>query len=190
MHANKKEIYINDFIEIASKLGHTINIITVPYEIVHGVNNREELAFAEKALEQQKLRPTIPDIEAVVFAAGKSSRFENELPKLLMPIGGKPMVTYPVSAAAELGIPITVVVGYKGDLVTQAITKTLPHAHISFALQEQQLGTGHALQCTKDFWQAKDILIMNGDHPLTSAPLLKNFIDAHIIRRANEYLNC
>ena len=178
-HANKNEIYINDFIEIASKLGHTINIITVPYEIVHGVNTREELIFAEHAMNLQKQRAAKPDIQAVVFAAGKSSRFENELPKLLMPIGGKPMIAYPVGAAAELEIPTTVVVGYKEDLVTQAVKEHVLNADITFALQEQQLGTGHALQCTKQFWHAEHILVMNGDHPLTSAALLRKFIDAH-----------
>lgn len=178
-HVNKNEIYINDFIEIASRLGHTINIITVPYEIVHGVNNQEELIFAERAMNLQKERTTTPDIQAVVFAAGKSSRFENELPKLLMPIGGQAMVTYPVGAATELAMPVTVVVGFKGYLVTQAIQETFPNADITFALQEKQLGTGHALQCTKEFWHAENILVMNGDHPLTSAPLLQTFINAH-----------
>lgn len=122
---------------------------------------------------------TIASIQAIVFAAGKSSRFEHELPKLLIPINGKAMVTYPVGAAVDLKIPITVVVGHQGDLVTQAIRETFPNADITFALQAQQLGTGHALQCTKEFWQAEDILIMNGDHPLTSAPLLQTFITAH-----------
>lgn len=178
-HANKNEIYINDFIEIASKLGHKINIVTVPYETIHGVNTHEELATAEQLLCAQQTKRPYNDIQAIVFAAGVSSRFKGELPKLLMPIGGKAMVTYPVGAAAELEIPVTVVVGFKNELVTQVIQDALPNADITFALQEQQLGTGHALQCTKDFWHAQDILIMNGDHPLTSAELVERFIKAH-----------
>jgi bifunctional UDP-N-acetylglucosamine pyrophosphorylase/glucosamine-1-phosphate N-acetyltransferase len=185
VHSNKNEIYINDFIEIASTLGYPINMVFVPYECVHGVNTIEELAFAEQTMLMQK-NPTLnQSIQAVVFAAGKSSRFEGELPKLLMPIGGKAMVSYPVNAAADLDIPVTVVVGFENQLVMKAVSQYVPNGHITFALQEEQLGTGHALQTTKDFWYADNILVMNGDHPLTSAPLLQKFINAHLTSKAD-----
>lgn len=118
-------------------------------------------------------------LQAIVFAAGRSTRFNATLPKLLMPINGKAMVSYPVSAATELNIPVTVVVGFHADAIQKVIKEEVPNGNITFALQEEQLGTGHALQCTKSFWHADDILIMNGDHPLTSAPLLEYFIMAH-----------
>jgi bifunctional UDP-N-acetylglucosamine pyrophosphorylase/glucosamine-1-phosphate N-acetyltransferase len=54
MHTNKQEYYINDLIEIASREGHEINIVTVPYEMVHGVNTKTEFAFAESLMKKTK----------------------------------------------------------------------------------------------------------------------------------------
>ncbi|MEX0848878.1 MAG: NTP transferase domain-containing protein [Candidatus Dependentiae bacterium] len=118
-------------------------------------------------------------IQAIVFAAGKSTRFDSDTPKLLTHIGKQAMVLYPVKAAAQLDMPITMVIGFKKELVKQEIVQALPQHDITFTVQDKQLGTGHALQCTKEFWHADDILIMNGDHPLTNAKLLQHFIDEH-----------
>ncbi len=118
-------------------------------------------------------------LQAIIFAAGKSTRFNSDIPKLLTPICEQALVLYPVKAAAQLNMPITMVIGFKKELVKHEILQALPQHNISFALQEEQLGTGHALQCTRKFWHADDILIMNGDHPLTSASLLRTFINEH-----------
>lgn len=119
------------------------------------------------------------DMQAIIFAAGKSTRFKSDIPKLLTPICGQAMVLYPTKAAAQLNMPITMVIGFKKELVKEEVIQALPHHNITFAIQKEQLGTGHALQCTRDLWQADNILIMNGDHPLTNAKLLQYFIEQH-----------
>jgi bifunctional UDP-N-acetylglucosamine pyrophosphorylase/glucosamine-1-phosphate N-acetyltransferase len=118
-------------------------------------------------------------LEVIALAAGRSARFEGEISKLLTTINGKELVLYPVSAAIALHLPLTVVVGHQKEDVMNVILQAFPQEHINFAVQEKQLGTGHALQCTQDFWQADDILIMNGDHPLTTSTLLQTFIEHH-----------
>ena len=124
-------------------------------------------------------------LEVIILAAGRSSRFDGELSKLLTPINGKEIVLYPVSAAVALNLPLTVVVGHQKEDIINLISKTYAQTAINFAVQEKQLGTGHALQCTQKFWQADDILIINGDHPLTTPALLQTFIEQHYASNAS-----
>ncbi len=119
----------------------------------------------------------IDPADTIIFAAGSSTRFGKL--KVIEPIGGLPMVCHAIKAALDLGLEITVVIGHEKELVKNEILNVFPNHSINFAIQEEQLGTGHALQCTREFWHADDILIMNGDHPLTNASLLQTFIDDH-----------
>ena len=80
---------------------------------------------------------------AVVLAAGMGTRMKSDLPKVLHPILGKPMLYYVLRAIKKTGIEkIKLVVGYKSEMIKDA----LDMEGIEFIIQEPQMGTGHALQ--------------------------------------------
>ena len=124
-------------------------------------------------------RPTV----AVILAAGKGTRMKSELPKVLHPILGKPMVSYIVDACRKAGVERTIlVIGHKADLVRE----TLGPDH-EYVEQGQQLGTGHALltasESLKDF--KGDILVLAGDTPLLTGNILKKLIKKHKTKNAS-----
>ena len=115
---------------------------------------------------------------AVILAAGKGVRMKSSLPKVLHPILGKPMVSYVIDACRKARANRTLlVIGYKADLVKEALGKDL-----EYVLQEQQMGTGHALmtaaQSLKGFHGT--ILLLVGDAPFLTGPLLKKMIQKHL----------
>src|SRR5690348_16814377 len=74
------------------------------------------------------------------MAAGKSTRMKSELPKALHPLCGKPVTRHVIESCCSAGIgPVMVVVGYKADEVKAGLGKD-----VAYALQAEQLGTGHA----------------------------------------------
>lgn len=125
------------------------------------------------------------NIAAVVLAGGKGTRMQSPKPKVLHKIGGQPMIFYALSNLYELGIKdIYAVVGFKANLVKQAVGKIFP---VKFALQEKQLGTGHAVKTALNtIDQTYDhILVVNGDDSaFYSQATLRNFIESHINSKA------
>jgi len=104
---------------------------------------------------------------AIVLAAGKGTRMKSELPKVLAEACGRPMVEYVLDALESADIArIIVVVGYKADLVRDALSH---RPNLEFALQEEQLGTGHAVMICRDLLADYDgpVLILAGDQPMT-----------------------
>ncbi len=103
---------------------------------------------------------------AVVMAAGKGTRMKSDLPKVLVEVNGRPMIEYVLDALIAGGVDqIVVVVGYQADLVKQ----TLAHrTELIFCLQEEQLGTGHAVMMCRDELADHDgaVLVVAGDSPL------------------------
>ena len=86
-------------------------------------------------------------LKAVILAAGKGTRMKSDLPKVLHEINGKPMVEYVIEAARAAGAEeICLVVGHKAELVKERVGDG-----VTYVLQEQQLGTGHAVKCAMDF---------------------------------------
>lgn len=122
-------------------------------------------------------------LQAVVLAAGTSSRFNTGKTKLLEKICGQEMIIYPIKVLQKLGIPTTVVVGYQKEeiqsILTQACGTTL-----SFAIQEEQWGTGHALKCTTNVWNKDHILIINGDMPLITCDIIEHLYARHLEEHA------
>ena len=87
-------------------------------------------------------------LKAVILAAGKGTRMKSDLPKVVHTIEGKCLVDYAIDAAIGAGADdICLVVGYKHEVVENSIS----HKNVKFALQEEQLGTGHAVKCARDF---------------------------------------
>ena len=112
------------------------------------------------------------DPVAIVLAAGKSKRMQSELPKVLHPVCGRPLVEYVLDAARQAGAKrIVVVVGHKAEAVQAALAK---HEDVRFALQSEQKGTGHAVLMCKDQLAEHDgpVLVLTGDTPLLKAASL------------------
>jgi bifunctional UDP-N-acetylglucosamine pyrophosphorylase / glucosamine-1-phosphate N-acetyltransferase len=104
-------------------------------------------------------------LAAVILAAGKGTRMQSQQAKVLHPIAGRPMASYPARIAQAMGcVPNVLVVGHQAADVEQALAQE----NLTFVLQQEQLGTGHALLCAlpglKDF--SGDLLLLCGDVPL------------------------
>ena len=118
-------------------------------------------------------------VKAVILAAGKGTRMKSELPKVIHEALGKPMVKYSIEAAMEAGAEINdvcLVVGHKADMVKEVVGD-----QVTYVLQEEQLGTGHAVRCASDFIGEEGLtMILCGDTPLITGETLKALVDTHI----------
>ncbi|WP_180272761.1 sugar phosphate nucleotidyltransferase [Konateibacter massiliensis] len=115
-------------------------------------------------------------LKAVILAAGKGTRMKSDLPKVVHTVNGKPMVEYAIEAAKGAGADeVCLVVGYKSDVVKSSVT-----SKVEYALQQEQLGTGHAVKCAKDFIGTEgETLILFGDTPLITGGTLKKLVEFH-----------
>lgn len=116
------------------------------------------------------------NLKAVILAAGKGTRMKSELPKVLHKIYDRCAIDYVCDACENAGISkISIVVGHKKEQVIEHVEKR--NKNIKFCIQEQQLGTGHAVMQAKDNIADDDIvLVINGDQPLISARTIKSMI--------------
>jgi bifunctional UDP-N-acetylglucosamine pyrophosphorylase/glucosamine-1-phosphate N-acetyltransferase len=110
----------------------------------------------------------------VVLAAGKGTRMKSSLPKVLHPIGGKPMVQHIIDTVNKLGATnIHLVYGHGRE----QLQDKLSHNELSWCLQDKQLGTGHAVQQAAPHIQDnEDVLILVGDAPLIKESTLQQLI--------------
>lgn len=119
-------------------------------------------------------------LQIIVLAAGKGTRMNSDLPKVLHPILGKPMLYHVVRACLQLKPQkIVVVTGYESEQVATAMRKLYPvetkSGHISFALQHEQCGTGDAVWSARHSLLSQDegvTLITIGDAPLVTTATL------------------
>ena len=110
---------------------------------------------------------------AIILAAGKSTRMKSDLPKVLHPACGLPMIEHVLSAVPEAGVGrIVVVVGHKAELVESRLSG---HTDVEFALQSEQKGTGHAVMMCADLLSQHQgpVLVLAGDTPLLRGESLK-----------------
>jgi len=122
---------------------------------------------------------TIKDVQAVVLAAGKSTRFRTEKSKLLERICGREMILYITKLLENLKVPTTCVVGYQRELVQKIINKS-HNSKISFVAQENPQGTGHAILCAQPTFCKNNILVINGDMPLIPETVVEDLYNKHI----------
>ncbi|MBQ4202288.1 MAG: NTP transferase domain-containing protein, partial [Thermoguttaceae bacterium] len=104
--------------------------------------------------------------KAVVLAAGKGTRMKSDLPKVLFPICGKPMIHYVLDALERANVDeVLVVVGYQKEAVCEEI-KT--RKNVKFAEQKELLGTGHAVMSCREYLEGYDgpVFIVAGDNPM------------------------
>jgi bifunctional UDP-N-acetylglucosamine pyrophosphorylase/glucosamine-1-phosphate N-acetyltransferase/UDP-N-acetylglucosamine pyrophosphorylase len=115
---------------------------------------------------------------AIVLAAGKGTRMKSDLPKVLCEANGRPLVAYVVDALRTAGVEKTVaVVGYRADLVESMLGSA--YENIEFALQSEQLGTGHAVMMCRDLIQHHDgpIVVVAGDSPMLQSDSIRALLN-------------
>jgi bifunctional UDP-N-acetylglucosamine pyrophosphorylase/glucosamine-1-phosphate N-acetyltransferase len=117
-----------------------------------------------------------PGINIVILAAGQGKRMHSDLPKVLQPLAGRPLLAHVLDTARALRPgKICVVHGHGGDLVRDALAAS----DIIWVRQEPQLGTGHALlQALPVLDPAQATLVLYGDVPLTRIDTLKRLLVA------------
>ncbi|MEC5344177.1 bifunctional UDP-N-acetylglucosamine diphosphorylase/glucosamine-1-phosphate N-acetyltransferase GlmU [Brenneria populi] len=115
-------------------------------------------------------------MSVVILAAGKGTRMYSDLPKVLHPLAGKPMVQHVIDAAMAIGARhVHLVYGHGGDLLKH----TLSEPSLNWVLQAEQLGTGHAMQQAAPYFaDDEDILMLYGDVPLISPATLQRLLQA------------
>jgi bifunctional UDP-N-acetylglucosamine pyrophosphorylase/glucosamine-1-phosphate N-acetyltransferase len=115
-------------------------------------------------------------VKAVILAAGKGTRMKSDLPKVLHEVKGITMVEHVIEAAKRAGATdICLVIGHGGDLV-----KNIVGPGVTYVEQTEQLGTGHAVKCARDFvGQDGDTLVLCGDTPLLRGDTLAELISYH-----------
>ena len=115
-------------------------------------------------------------LHVVILAAGQGKRMHSDLPKVLHPLAGRPLLAHAIEAARALGpASLTVVVGHGAEKV-KAQLASLP---VQWALQAQQLGTGHAvMQALPHVPAAGTLLVLYGDVPLIATATLASLVAA------------
>lgn len=114
----------------------------------------------------------------VILAAGKGTRMNSDLAKVLHEINGQPLVQYVIDVALDLGSERTIlIIGHQREKVKDAC-KNLP---VEYAVQAEQLGTGHAVLMTVELLKnyKHDLLVLSGDVPLLTRSTLQKLIQTH-----------
>ncbi len=106
-------------------------------------------------------------MQAIVLAAGRSTRLKNGRNKLTENICGQPMIVFTAKMLQNLQIPTTLVVGQHKEPIQACLEKYAQK--VDYITQDAPHGTGHALRCTQEIWQREHILVLNGDMPLVTA---------------------
>ncbi len=120
----------------------------------------------------------------VIMAAGRGTRLKSALPKVLHQVGGKALLLHVIAAAKTIveASEIVVVVGHQADQV-KAATANLGVQHV---MQAQQLGTGHSLQCVRDWYREsgtdvpEHLIVLSGDVPLIRSETIAMLRDKHL----------
>lgn len=114
----------------------------------------------------------------IILAAGKGTRMKSKLPKVLHCAGGKPMVEHVLDAAKNAGSTRNIVVVGFGREQVQAVLGD----KAEIVLQEEQLGTGHAVMQAEPLIKDKNtaIMVLCGDTPLVTGATLKKFYEEHV----------
>jgi UDP-N-acetylglucosamine diphosphorylase/glucosamine-1-phosphate N-acetyltransferase len=123
-------------------------------------------------------------LAAVILAAGKGTRMKSQGAKVLQPLSGRPILSYPIETIQSLTPDrLIVVVGYQAE---EVVAKFQSQA-VEFVVQEPQLGTGHAVRQAEAALAGfmGDVLILCGDMPLLRPETLKELVGQHQKNRAH-----
>ena len=133
-----------------------------------------------------------------IMAAGEGKRMNSNIPKVLHPFKGIPMLVRIVRECIDLKpSKIIIITGKYHDLIKETVFKYIREHHsfenkiqevfdnLFFIKQEEPKGTGHAIHCTLDsISTSENVLILNGDMPLVSGKLLQKFVDEKPLQNA------
>ena len=115
-------------------------------------------------------------LDVIVLAAGQGTRMRSALPKVLHPLGGRPLLAYVLDTARELGARRTIVVHGHG---AEAVRAGFADTDVQWVLQAEQLGTGHAVQQALPLIGSDaQVLILYGDVPLVRLATLRQLLEA------------
>lgn len=112
-------------------------------------------------------------VGAIILGAGKGTRMKSDLPKVLMPVDGKPMIRHIIDTLEDLKVDrIVTVIAPDGDAVKQEVA---PYAT---CIQEKQLGTGHAVLAARSEFRGfkGDVLVIFGDQPLYTKESIRKLL--------------
>ncbi len=112
----------------------------------------------------------------IILAAGKGTRMGSDLPKALVPLQGKPMIEHLAASVMAAGLdskPIVVVSPDNHELIKSALNSY----DWQYAIQTDQLGSGHAVACAQDFIpvDTDNIVVLYCDHPFVKAESIRQF---------------
>jgi len=113
---------------------------------------------------------------AVVLAAGMGTRMKSDLPKVLCPVLGRPMIEYVLDALEAAGVSrIIAVVGYRAEDVQATLA---PRKNVEFVLQSERLGTGHAVKMARErlVGHSGPVVVVAGDSPLLQSSSLSKLL--------------
>lgn len=122
-------------------------------------------------------------VSVVILAAGLGTRMKSDKAKVLHELNGRAMVLYVVEVARRLaGDHVVVVVGHQADRVKSVVSA---EAQVRYALQTEQLGTGHAVMCAMDEVsdECERVIVLCGDVPLLAYETLRRFAAEHLQNR-------
>ncbi len=117
------------------------------------------------------------------MAAGKGTRLKSQLPKVLHTVGGKPLLAHVIAAAVQVVPPSDVfaIIGHEADRVRAAVQTT----GITFVLQSEQRGTGHALMVARDALAGYDhVIVLSGDAPQITPQTIARLLNFHLDQQA------
>lgn len=114
-------------------------------------------------------------VNTIIMAAGQGTRMVSDLPKVLHPVNGKPLLFYAIEAAKAAGSDKPVVVIGNG---AEVVKKTVGEDAL-FVLQEKRLGTAHAIMCVEELLKDEQglVLVIAGDMPMLTAATLKALVE-------------
>lgn len=115
--------------------------------------------------------------QIVILAAGKGTRMNSDLPKALVPLKDKPMIHYLLESVVKANIDPTPIIIVSPDN-KEIISEALKNYQVQYAIQVEQLGTGHAVSCVKELIkpETENIIVLYCDHPFLKTKSLQQCV--------------
>jgi len=116
------------------------------------------------------------NLHTIILAAGKGTRMHTNLPKVMQPLAGRPMIDHVIITAGTLTNKISTIIGYKKDVLNEHLSANFKN--VETFVQPELNGTAGAVQAAqKNIMDDEDVLILYGDVPLISHESLKNALN-------------
>lgn len=125
---------------------------------------------------------TSGNLKVIILAAGLGTRMKSERAKVLHELAGKPLIAHVIEGAKRLSPEkIFVVIGHQGNEVREACISRFGEGLFEFVPQNEQLGTGHAVNCVREHLEDDDstVLVLSGDVPMIGEETLAQLRDTH-----------